>query len=165
MKKEKVENPELSFKLNEDIKERELTRRKLFLDNVIDLVKMHDENLFPAILGKGIDPSWSGFLSQIEVLYSRTKVERWRKIWKRFVVELKVDPKDFFSVPETRLEDIAKFVGDEDIDEWIEKAKQLIPSDWKHELKDLRGLPSKESCEHSHEVYRICKHCGDKIKQ
>ena len=73
---EKEINAEKAFKIHQDIIEREKQRRKLFGLNAIDLVQMFDKNFYKSILGEGVEAKWAGYLADIEIYYSRSKIGR-----------------------------------------------------------------------------------------
>jgi len=160
------EKAEQGFELNESIKKRELARRKLFGLNVIDLVRMYDDDLYQSVLGKGVEPKWSAYLSQIEVYYSRWQVERWRRFYNLYIKKLGLEIDSFIDIPESRLQALLPLVKTvEEAEEWFGKARILTAQDFSIEVREAKGLPLPDDCKHQHEVYRICKRCGDKIKQ
>ena len=158
-------NANEAFDIHSSIIEREKVRRELMISNVVDLVSLFDKQAFRAILGDE-NGSWSAYLSQLEVWYSRGTVEKWRKIYSRLTKELQIEPFSYIDIPESRLEDIVKIVKDkDDANDLFSKAKLLIPGDWKSEIFERRGKPTQDECNHEEEeIMAICKKCGFKHK-
>lgn len=155
-----------AFNIHKQIEAREIKRRELFAQNVLDLVQMHDEKLYEPILGFDPPPKWSGYLGLIELFYSRSQVERWRKIINKLVKDWDIEPKVFITIPETRLEDIANLIQDKKEGlELLAQAGTVTAMDWRRIVQELKGEPTSDTCKHGYEVYRICKKCGDKIHQ
>ena len=168
MKPKKISQEKISvdeaFTRHSKIVNRENTRRGLLLENVEDLVKMFDTQQYKVILGFDPEPHWSGYLAQVEVYYSRAEVERWRKIWRRLVQELKIKPEELILVPVTRLEDIARFVrSTNEAEEMLGAAKINTPQDWKDTLAKYNGQPTSLDCDHKgSKIFKICGKCGIK---
>ena len=154
-----------AFTIHKNIVDRELLRRKLFIDNVSDLVKMHKMKLYKLQLGSE-DAEWSSYLSQVELYYSRGEIEKWRRIFSVFVEGFNILPDTFVDIPSTRLEDIASFATDRDfVNECFDSARVLIPQHWKDFVSKNKGKPTSDSHKHNFSVFRICQGCGYKHKQ
>jgi argininosuccinate lyase len=128
---------------------------------------MYDENLYPAILGEGKDQKWSGYLGQIEVFYTRSQVERWRKIITKLVGEFKMNPDRLLEAPETRLANIADVAKTPEEAEVMFKQALVVPArDWKLIMCEKQGKESLEDCGHSDfKTYKICARCGFKKQE
>ena len=151
---------ELFFGLNKAIKEKELERRKLMIENIDTLANIFDKKLYKVEF-----EDWAGFLGQIEVFYSRTEVNRFLIIKKRLIDEFNFDPYTFLDIPVVRLENITKFAKNKaHASELIDKAKTLTSQDWRNEINVLKGKPAMEDCKHDFQGYEICKICGLKRK-
>ena len=154
-----------AFQRHQNICEREKQRKLLLIENIVDLVSMYNSEDYKLILGDENSP-WSGYLGQIEIFYSRAKVERWRKIWKQLISKWDFTPEELFEVPETRLEDICSIgVSKVHISELLEQAKQLTAHDWKIIVDKAKGKVTSEDCKHEDsKTFKICSKCGFKEK-
>jgi len=157
--KEKI-NPDEAFETHQRICKRELQRRALLVENIIDLQKMFDKQLYKAILGFDPPPVWSGYLGLIEIYYTRSEVERYRKIFGYFVGEKKYKLEDILDIPVTRLENIVNANPTEKLDELLEQARQLTSLEWKNALAETMGKPTSWECKHSMRLKQICSKCG-----
>lgn len=173
---EKEKNAEKAFKIHQDIIEREKQRRKLFGLNVLDLVIMYGKDFYKLILGEGAEAKWNGYLSDIEIYYSRSKIERWRRIIEKLIQQFGLEIDTFIDIPETRLEGVVDIIKArekdkkevilEDVEKLLHMAREMISLDWNNIVKKERGKITTEECEHKKmDVYRICKVCGFRIKQ
>lgn len=161
MSKEERQGENLFF-LNQRIQDRETQRRKLFLENVADLKKIFDEELF-----KLEYENWAGFLGQLGVYYSRNEVDTWRKVYEFFIDKHNFDPDIFIGVPVSRLDDIRRLetINKVQISELIDKAKELPSRDWKDEIAEFLGKPTTSDCKHDYTTYDICNTCGEKHRK
>lgn len=165
-REQKEERAKQAFELDQSIKGNEKQRRKLLISNILDLIKMHDNGLYKSVLGEGVEPKWSGYLSDVGVFYTRSKIARWRRIITKLIQQYNLDINNLIDVPETRLEDIVRISKNkEDAELLIEKAKLYIGMDWINLVRTAKGKPTMEDCPHNFEVYRVCKDCGAKSKQ
>lgn len=154
-----------AFERHQKIIDREKMRRQLLAENVFDLNEMFETQEYKVILGFDPPPVWSGYLSQIEIYYSRAKVERWRKIVEKLVKSFGFDIIELFDIPESRLEDIARnATTKEQVKELLLTAKTNTPQDWKDTLAEFKGLPTSLDCKHSAGIFKICSKCGMKEK-
>jgi len=157
---------EKAFKLDKQIKERELERRKLFISNVLDLVQVYDEQLYKYVQGEGAEPNWAGYLGDINKYYPRSKIERWRRIINKLIKKFDIDINSFVSVPETRLEIISSIAENkEDAENLIADAKILTSRDFTNLIRVRQGKPVEDNCNHKFVTYDICYKCGTKVKQ
>jgi len=152
------------FELDQKIRGNELARRMLMIENMQNVIKMVSTRSYRAILGDDkADPS--AYLAEIGIFYSRAKVRRWKRILE-FLEQSSIEPKIIFDIPESRLEQIALvkdvFKTKDDALETLEKARLLIPRDWKNTLLELRGKPTLDDCKHENKTYEVCVNCGEK---
>lgn len=156
----KEERGEEGFNIHRQVVKREKERRVLFLENVKDISYIYDKQLYKDILGSE-EATWSGYLAEIEIYYSRNEVISWINIRKKLTIELNINPAEYVYVPISRLTDIANIAKDttQAID-LIGHAKLLNPLDWKNILAELKGQPTSETCKHNYKLYRICKVYG-----
>lgn len=153
-----------AFKRHERIAEREKVRRALFLDNVVDLVKMFDTQEYKAILGFGPDAKWSGYLALTEVFMARGEIEQWRKIYDTFVVKLGVDIGEFIDIPATRLLKIAQYAHTKDeLLELMSHARTDTPQAWRDTCAEKSGRITSDQCSHLQKrTFEQCEKCGSK---
>lgn len=158
---------EEAFNLYQQIKTNEKERRKLFILNVVSLAEIYNKKLYKEILGDEMEAKWSGLLADLEIYYTRSKIERWRRIITKLVGELKVNPEELIEIPETRLENIVNIYDKQEqrIDELLELAKNMIPIDWRNLVRIAQGKVSTDDCEHEFQEYKICKKCGFRVKK
>lgn len=155
-----------AFEIDKSIKENELTRRKLFISNILNLIQMYDEDLYKYILGEGVEPKWSSYLADVEKFYSRSKIERWRRIINKLVKKLGIDINSIADIPETRLKELCSVCDTkEKAEELITQAKVLTSLDFKNLIRKEKGLPTTDECEHILVEYEICSKCGLKHKK
>lgn len=64
------------------------------------------------------------------------------------------------TIPFYKLLDARPYVTSENIEEVLDKAETLSPSDWKNEIHILKGKSDRDLCEHIYEVWNRCKICG-----
>lgn len=164
IKESKEKRGELGFQLNRLIIDNEIQRRKLLADSVKYLYRMFKEKLYKEVLGDD-EAEWSGFLAQVEVYYKRSSVYNLLELFEFFTEKNGIDLEKVIDVPVSRLMDIKRIGKDLEkvrIYEWIDKARVLIPSDWKMEIREFQGLSVGEDCKHIEVPYLICKICGYK---
>src|SRR3990167_4288092 len=148
IKKEQI-NIDEAFNRHQDIAKREQMRRSLFLDNIRDLIKIFDGQEYKVILGNDPPPTWAGYLGQVEVYYTRTQIERWRKIFKVLCEQFKINELDLIEVPESRLGDISSIaINQDDAKELLAQAITCISQDWKDIVANKKGKPSSDECDH-----------------
>ena len=155
-----------AFEIDKSIKDNELQRRKLFISNILSLVQMYDEGLYKHILGEGVEPNWAGYLGDIQKYYTRSKIERWRKIINKLIKKFGIDINSFIEVPETRLEAISRVSETkEEAESLIMDAKILTARDFRDLINKKLGKPTTDNCEHKFVEYAICLVCGLKNKK
>ena len=172
---EKEQRGEEAFQLYQEIKDNELQRRKLFISNMLDLVKMYDKKLYKEVLGEGTEPKWSGFLADVAIYYSRAKIERWQRIIEKLVKEFNIEVDSFIDIPETRIDEVIDIVKrierkekrkikKEEVEKLLNTAREIIPLDWKNIIRKSKGEETTEECKHEFQIYQICKKCGFRAK-
>ena len=151
-----------AFELHSQIIANEQLRRKLLADNMLMLSNMHSQELYKCILGDEEAP-WSGYLAEVEVYYTRGKVARWIYIINHLIDEYNLDIKNLISIPESRLEEIARYATPENYEDLLDNAKVQTPQDWRNTLLELKGKPTSETCEHIKvKKLSVCEDCGYK---
>ena len=125
---------------------------------------MFEKELYKAVLGDENAP-WSAFLGQVEIFYSRSRVNTLLRIYRKFTKELGMTPDDYFDVPLSRLEALLPVVEANNRQEWVDKARVLLRKDFDIELRQAKGLPFEDD-DHEHDMvqYEICSRCGLKTK-
>lgn len=174
IKQEQID-AEKAFERHQMIGKRELLRRKLLAENILDLNEMYESQGYKAILGLDPPPQWSSYLGQVEVYYSRAEVERYRKIVQALVKTWGYNLDDFLDIPVTRLEDISKIIMDknfigttgdekERIDELFFQARNDASQDWRDTIAEFKGEQTSYDCQHKNmQVFEICSKCGKKV--
>ena len=152
-----------AFELYDQIRENELQRRELLGLNAKLLYKMKEKKLYKVMLGDE-QGEWAGFLGQVDIFYTRSRINKLINIFKKFELELEIGISQVIDVPITRLIDLLKIITKENAEEWLNKAKTLTSKDWRIEIREVKGLPTEDDCEHKMQKYEICKICGLKHK-
>lgn len=139
-------------------------RRDLIARNAVLLEKMQADELYKDILGDP-DGQWAGYLSDLEIFYTRSRVHQLTTLYKRLTLKLRIPEGAWAQVPLTRLMDALPVIDANNWDEWFSKAITLTTRDWNIELRQAKGLTS-EVDEHEHDDvdYKICTRCGRKEK-
>jgi hypothetical protein len=151
-----------AFKLHTKITDNEKQRRKLLAENAELITEMIDGGYFRHYLG---DPSAEpvSYYAQIEVYYSRNQIRRLITVKKILNDNFGIGLEDVFDIPESRLTDICAVAKKENVNELLEKARVLTPSDWRTEIRELKGLRTVETCSrHDFKKTAVCKICGHK---
>jgi hypothetical protein len=155
---------ELAFQYHTKIQENELKRRELLAENAKLLSKMKG-GLYKSILGDE-KAEWSGYLGQIEVMYSRNDVYNMIRIYDKFCKDLGVNYKEIADIPKSRLLELIPVISSlGQLQEWIDKARVLSNSDFRDEVRVAKGLVSMDSCQHKFKEYEICSQCGLKCQR
>jgi hypothetical protein len=160
-------NTEEAFNRHQSIIQREEARRKLLIENIIDITNLFDSEEYKAIIGDE-DASWSAYLSQLEVFYSRSEVNTWRRVINKFVNEYAIPIEELATIPVSRMKDLLSIckpdMEKERVYEFIGIAKTALPLDWKNVIAEQKGIPTSDDCEHQFDTVEICKKCGFKHK-
>ena len=154
---------EKSFKVCSELKENTRIIRELTIKNIPLFEEILNNEYFKIDLGDE-DATWSAFLGQPDVMYSRSNVNTWIKIKKKLVDEYGMKLEDFWGIKLSKLEIIAMYSRDiEHAQKLIKEAKVLLPSDWKDLANSLMGKPVSDDG-HLHEYCKFeqCKKCGHK---
>jgi hypothetical protein len=158
-----AQDGENAFSYDMKIKANEQKRRELAAENAMLLSTMKKHNLYKAILGDE-NAEWSGYLGQIEVMYSRNDVYNMIRIYDKFTNELNIKYESICDIPKSRLLDIISIVDASNVVEWCDKARVLINQDWAFEVRNAKGLKTEDTCTHTFCSYEVCKDCGLKHK-
>lgn len=156
---------EQAFFLHNKIIENEKQRRELLLENIKFLTEVYNKKLYKAVLGDEKAP-WSAYLGQFETYYSKQKVFSFIQIYNKFVNELGLDSKILAEFPYSKLGLLVSVVNKENVNEWLEKARELTNQDFQDELRIAQGKKSYLDCEHEDmRKYEICQTCNFRHKQ
>lgn len=165
-KMNEVQKSEYAFAIHQIVIGNEQKRRELFIENV-DLIsnEIKEFGLFKFIVGDE-KAKFVAYLSQLEVYYSRTEINRWVKIMDTLCKNFGMRFEDLIAVPSTRLEAISKFAKDKThAKELLSFAQTMLPRDWSDEIKKLQGKPTTDDGhEHQFVDYKICEVCGMKTE-
>ena len=151
-----------AFDIHEKIIANEKLRRDLIADNARLLKDMREKEYYKVILGDP-DSEWAGYLGQLDVFYTRSKVHQLTTLYKRLTEKLGIPEGAWAQVPLTRLMDALPVIDGNNYIDWFTKALTLTTRDWNIELRTAKGLPHEEDGhEHDMKVYDFCKVCGVK---
>lgn len=153
---------EEAFEIFKKLKENEFQARNFLAENAKYYAEIFDRQLFKDLLGSE-DAEWSGFLAQVEVFHTRNEIKSLIDTYKKFT-ELGIDYKTICDIPIMRRVDLMKIVNKDNLEEWLSKARILIPQDWKKEIREFLGKPIEDNCSHDYQNYEICKICGERHK-
>jgi hypothetical protein len=152
----------IAFRLHTKITDNEIHRRKLLAQNAELLTEMIDGGYFRHYLG---DPNAEpvSYYAQVEVFYSRNQIRRLITVKKILQDNFGIGLEEVFDIPESRLTDICATAKKENVNDLIEQARVLTPSDWKTVIRGLKGLRTVDNCErHDYKKTATCKNCGHK---
>lgn len=150
-----------AFNRHTRIVEREQIRRRLLAENMKDFTEMFETQQYKAFLGDETAP-WGAYLSEVDVYYTRSRVDMWRRIFAIFTQKLGIVATEYCDIPESRLYDLTtvKIKNIEEAKEWFGKARTLTPQDFRDETREAKGLPISDECKHDFKNFEICSHCG-----
>lgn len=63
----------------------------------------------------------------------------------------------------TKLLPLAKHVGEDEKKEWIHRAITLPPGEFENAIKESKGKPATDACDHDFKTLLVCKKCGLKV--
>ncbi len=152
-----------AWNLHNKIKQNEMNRRLLMLDSMEALHTLHSKKLYRAVLGDE-DAPWTAYLGQHDTYYSASQVYTLDKIYQKFIVELKVNPKNILEIPTTKLSNLVPIVTMDNVVEWLTKAETLTNFDFQDEIRKSKGKKSYLDCTHQFTPYQICSSCGFRHK-
>ncbi len=153
-----------AFALHSKIVANEKKRRELMAENARNLNEMYTKHLYQDMLADG-EGEWAGYLSDIEIYYTRSKVHSLTTCYRRLTEKLGIHQDVWAQVPLTRLMDILPAITEENYLDWFSKALTLTTRDWIIEMRAAKGLLTEED-EHEHNMieYAQCTKCGRKEK-
>lgn len=151
---------EIAFNLNKQIVANELQRRELLGQNVFLLKRMKEDNLFQAVLGDE-KAEWVAYLGSLEVFYSRNEIYNFFRIYDKFK-ELDMEYKDVADIPTSRLMSLLSIITKENMEDVLGNARILTRRDFSDFIKEHKGLPTTDMCEHDYKKQEVCKNCGEK---
>lgn len=142
--------------------ENEKLRRDLMAENAKLLDEMREGEYYKDILGDP-DGQWAGYLADLEVFYTRSKVHQLTTCYKRLTLKLGIPEGVWAQVPLSRLMDALPVIDGANYVDWFTKALTLTTRDWNIELRKAKNLTTEED-DHEHDDvnYDICKRCGRK---
>lgn len=150
--------------IHERIVKNEEMRRSLIAENAQLLNLIYKEGLYKELLGDENAP-WAGYLANIEIYYTRSRINYLVRLYERFSVELGIDKSIWIQAPPTRLMDVLHIIDKDNYEDWISKSLVLTSRDWLIECRKAKGLLTEEDDhEHAMETYDVCKRCGKKEK-
>ena len=81
-----------AFEVQEIIQNNEKKRRKLFMENAQLLSLIKKNNYHHYLLGDPEAP-WSAFLSQTEIFYTRSQIDKMIRIYEKLTTKLLISPR------------------------------------------------------------------------
>lgn len=153
---------EQTFDIHTAISRNEKERRLLMYVNAKLLSHMERTKEYQTILG---DPNgtWKQYLAQIEVFYPRSTVHKMIRVYRKLTESLKLSENAYDDIPLSRLFQILPVIEATNADEWLEKARTLITSDWTIEVRAAKGLTTiEDEHEHDFKTIKVCEVCGAK---
>lgn len=150
----------IAWEIHNKIVKNEEQRRTLMARNAMFLSEIFDRDYYKELLGDE-QAKWAGYLGELNVFYSRSKIFNLVAVYKKFTDKLKISAEQWVQIPTSRLVDMLPFVTEQNCEEWFSKALTLTSRDWQIESRRARGLITSED-EHTHQMvgYNICKVCG-----
>lgn len=152
------------FNLHQQIAANELMRRRLLGENVRLLQIMKDTKLYKAVLGDE-NAEWVGYLGQVETFYSRNEIYNLMRIYDKFVTDLGFEYATISDIPKSRLIELLPVVNMENVERLLQDARVLTSRDFTDVVRQLKGLPTTDTCTHTFTEYEICSICGEKHKK
>lgn len=149
-----------AFELDQRIKQNENNRRISFAENAELLYEMFKEGYYKEVLGTD-DGEWAGYLSDLEVFYTRNQVDNLLRVYKKLSLDLNIPKEAWVEVPLQRLADSLLLFNSENYMDWFTKALTLTTEDWNIELRTAKGktLPD-DGHRHKYVPYEACSQCG-----
>ena len=152
------------FTLDQHIKANELLRRRKLGENILLLKIMKDKQLYKAVLGDE-NAEWAGYLGEVEVFYSRNEIYTLMRIYDKFVTDLGLEYANISDIPKSRLVEMLSVVNADNMEDLLSKARLLTSRDFTDEIRQMKGLPTTDTCTHTFTEYEICSICGEKHKK
>lgn len=154
----------VAFEIDTRIKDRENKRRILLAENAKDLATILEQKYYKELLGDE-DAPWAGYLSDLQVFYSRNEIDCLIRVYKKLSGKLNIPKEAWIEVPISRLIDILPLVDEKNYEKWFVKGLTLTTRDWNIEVRHAKGKVTEEDeHEHRNQTYEICKVCGKKAK-
>lgn len=142
------------------------------IDN-LEKIKQYDRhtNLNALILGKllaenveygfwrklGFD-SFTDFISQGGFSFTKRSAYNYIELWKLFV-KFAIEFEEFVSIPYSKILKIKDVINEENLEEWLGKAKTLSRTDLELELKEIKAQSEGREYKVMPKIY-LCKDCG-----
>lgn len=152
---------ELAFKVHSQIAKNELARRNFLGDNINLLQIMKDKELYKAVLGDD-KAEWVQYLGQIETFYSRNTIYNLMRIYDKFVKDLGYKYEEISDIPKSRLSALLSVVDKNNVQDLLEKARILTSRDFSDDIKQIKGIPTTDTCKHDYKRLEVCRHCGER---
>ena len=108
--------------------------------------------------------SWFQFIHDPDLQLSSSQDARDRRIYEKFILELKVPKAELYSINFRRLEYLIPRVKLSNLDEWLSKARVLSEADF---IKEIKGMGNPMTCGHENQrslpAKTICEDCGERL--
>ncbi len=135
--------------------------REISIKNIPLFEEIYEKEYYKVYLGDE-KASWSAFLGDPDILYSRSNVNTWIRIKKKLIDEYGFKLEDIWNIKLSKLETVALYsTSKEHAEELLGASKTLLPSDWKDLQNSLRGKPTSDDG-HMHDFTKFeqCRICG-----
>lgn len=135
--------------------------RGVDLELAKELCELKKDENYRIIMGDE-SASWKAFLSQPEINLHVAKADRLVKIYQKYVCEFNIKPEDIYGVDSNTLLRLTTVVNKDNVEEWLDKARNLSRADVYREIRF--GHVDEMKCEHKFEkrIICTCNICGAK---
>src|SRR3990167_2722994 len=151
----------IAFKWFETLRNLTKYQRTFVWDRAELMYAGHSHNYWKEL---GYD-SFNQFLNDPDLLIRRSVAYRDILVYKRFVIDFKIPKEKLYGINIGRLDSVANKIGKKEVEEWLDKARELSNADYalevKHKGRDIKG------CKHEHTKTfpskTVCENCGERI--
>lgn len=150
------------FDAYQNLKSLQQTTSGIDLIKAKELAYIKKDKNYKIIMGDD-GATWASFIAQPELQPLKvSKADRLVKIYNTYILNLGLTEEDILGIDSNILQRLTTLVDDKNINEWLNKAKNLSRSDFYRELK--YGEVNEMTCEHQWNIKEIktCKICGAK---
>lgn len=102
--------------------------------------------------------SFSDFIAQENFSFSRRTAYNYMDLWDMYV-KWRIKYEEFVSIPYSKLLAIKNVINEENLSDWLAKAKELSRTDLQLEVKEVEANKDQEVYKPFPKVYR-CSDCG-----
>ena len=146
-------NPEQAFKAYEHLKGLQSVTRGVDLELARELSLLKKDENYKIIMGDQ-EATWKAFLAQPELKIHVAKADRLVKIYDTYIIKLELTEEDIQGIDSNSLNRLSTVVTKENVEEWLDKARELSRADLLREIKF--GDINEMECEHNYKCKKIC---------